>query len=92
MNGLIDQFLDTLWLERGLAEHTLGAYRSDLEKFSSWLDNRGDSLLTLQGDVLHDYIAWRLERGFKATSTARLLSAMRRFFQYLLRLVRLSLR
>lgn len=85
MNGLIDQFLDTLWLERGLAEHTLGAYRSDLEKFSSWLDNRGDSLLTLQGDVLHDYIAWRLERGFKATSTARLLSAMRRFFQYLIR-------
>jgi integrase/recombinase XerD len=85
MNGLIDQFLDTLWLERGLAEHTLGAYRSDLEKFSSWLDNRGDSLLTLQGDVLHDYIAWRLERGFKATSTARLLSALRRFFQYLIR-------
>lgn len=85
MNGLIDQFLDTLWLERGLAEHTLGAYRSDLEKFSSWLDNRGDSLLTLQGDVLHDYIAWRLERGFKATSTARLLSTLRRFFQYLIR-------
>ena len=42
-------------------------------------------MLTLQGDVLHDYIAWRLERGFKATSTARLLSAMRRFFQYLIR-------
>lgn len=85
MSGIIDQFLDTLWLERGLAEHTLGAYRSDLEKFSSWLDSRGDSLLTLQGVVLHDYIAWRLDRGFKATSTARLLSALRRFFQYLIR-------
>ncbi len=85
MSGIIDQFLDALWLERGLAEHTLGAYRSDLEKFSSWLDSRGDSLLTLQGVVLHDYIAWRLDRGFKATSTARLLSALRRFFQYLIR-------
>ncbi len=85
MSGLIDQFLDALWLERGLAEHTLNAYRSDLEKFSFWLDNRGDSLLMLRGEVLHDYLAWRLEQGFKATSTARLLSALRRFFQYLIR-------
>jgi integrase/recombinase XerD len=85
MSGLIDQFLDALWLERGLAEHTLNAYRSDLAKFSFWLDNRGDSLLTLRGEILHDYLAWRLEQGFKATSTARLLSALRRFFQYLIR-------
>lgn len=85
MNGLIDQFLDALWLERGLAEHTLNAYRTDLEKFSTWLDNRGESLLTLQGRALHDYMAWRLDAGFKASSTARLLSALRRFFQYLLR-------
>ena len=85
MDGLIEQFLDALWMERGLAEQTLQAYRSDLEKFSRWLDERGDSLLTLQGEVLHDYLAWRLEQGFKASSTARLLSALRRFFQYLIR-------
>ena len=85
MDGLIEQFLDALWMERGLAEQTLQAYRSDLEKFSRWLDERGDSLLTLQGEVLHDYLAWRLAQGFKASSTARLLSALRRFFQYLIR-------
>ena len=85
MDGLIEQFLDALWMERGLAEQTLQAYRSDLEKFSRWLDERGDSLLTLRGEVLHDYLAWRLAQGFKASSTARLLSALRRFFQYLIR-------
>ena len=85
MDGLIEQFLDALWMERGLAEQTLQAYRSDLEKFSLWLDARGDSLLTLPGEVLHDYLAWRLDQGFKASSTARLLSALRRFFQYLIR-------
>ena len=85
MDGLIEQFLDALWMERGLAEQTLQAYRSDLEKFSLWLDARGDSLLTLRGEVLHDYLAWRLDQGFKASSTARLLSALRRFFQYLIR-------
>ena len=85
MDGLIEQFLDALWMERGLAEQTLHAYRSDLCKFSLWLDARGDSLLTLRGEVLHDYLAWRLDQGFKASSTARLLSALRRFFQYLIR-------
>ena len=85
MDGLIEQFLDALWMERGLAEQTLHAYRSDLSKFSQWLDARGDSLLTLRSEVLHDYLAWRLDQGFKASSTARLLSALRRFFQYLIR-------
>src|SRR5574344_2040458 len=85
MDGLIEQFLDALWMERGLAEQTLQAYRSDLEMFSRWLDERGDSLLTLRGEVLPDYLAWRLAQGFKASSTARLLSALRRFFQYLIR-------
>lgn len=42
-------------------------------------------MLTLRGEVLHDYLAWRLDQGFKASSTARLLSALRRFFQYLIR-------
>ncbi len=85
MHTLVEQFLDALWLERGLAEQTLAAYRSDLEKLEAWLDERGHSLLTLQSAVLHDYLAWRLEQGFKATSTARLLSALRRFYQYLIR-------
>ena len=84
-NPLIDQFLDALWLERGLAENSLVSYRSDLEKFSSWLDERGASLLTMDADQLHAYLAHRLDLGFKASSTARLLSALRRFFQYLIR-------
>ena len=28
--GLVDQFLDAIWLERGLSANTLGAYRADL--------------------------------------------------------------
>ncbi len=84
-NPLIEQFLDALWLERGLADNTLASYRSDLEKFAAWLDARGGSLLTLDAELLHGYLAHRLDLGFKASSTARLLSALRRFFQYLIR-------
>ena len=35
---IIDLFLDTLWMERGLSKNTLSAYRSDLCKFLLWLE------------------------------------------------------
>ena len=28
--ALVDRFLDAIWMERGLSENTLGAYRADL--------------------------------------------------------------
>ena len=85
MSSLIDRFVDSLWLERGLSANTLAAYRTDLGKLAAWLDQQGSSLLTLQALDLQAYLAWRVDHGFKATSTARLLSALRRFYQYLIR-------
>ena len=85
MSSLIDRFVDSLWLERGLSANTLAAYRTDLGKLAAWLDQHGSSLLTLQALDLQAYLAWRVDHGFKATSTARLLSALRRFYQYLIR-------
>lgn len=82
---LIDQFLDALWLERGLSANTLASYRTDLDKFAAWLDGQGCSLLTLDSLQLQGYLAWRLEQGYQASSTARLLSALRRFYQHLIR-------
>lgn len=81
----IEQFLDTLWLERNLAENTLSAYRRDLTMTLEWLQHRQRNLLTAQVDDLQQLLAERLEGGYKATSSARLLSALRRLFQYLYR-------
>ncbi|SIQ46091.1 integrase/recombinase XerD [Aeromonas sp. RU39B] len=80
---LISSFLDVLWLERGLSDNTLVSYRTDLEKFATWLDTEGSSLLLADLDTLQHYLAWRIDQGFAATSTARFLSALRRFYQYL---------
>lgn len=79
----IEQFLDALWLERNLAENTLSAYRRDLTMLVEWLHHRGISLATAQSDDLQALLAERMDGGYKATSSARLLSAMRRFFQHL---------
>jgi len=33
----LDRFLETLWLEDGLSDNTLAAYRRDLQGFLGWL-------------------------------------------------------
>ncbi|MGC8339116.1 site-specific tyrosine recombinase XerD [Cronobacter sakazakii] len=81
----IEQFLDALWLERNLAENSLSAYRRDLSMVVEWLHHRGLSLATAQSGDLQTLLAERVEGGYKATSTARLLSAVRRLFQHLYR-------
>ncbi len=82
---LIDRFLDALWLEKGLSEHTRAAYRSDLALFNGWLGERGLVLPDAGREIILDHLAWRLAQGYKARSTARLISGMRGFYRYLLR-------
>ncbi|MBD8684627.1 site-specific tyrosine recombinase XerD [Pseudomonas sp. CFBP 13719] len=82
---LIDQFLDALWLEKGLSENSRNSYRSDLALFNGWLHERGIALDAAGRDVLLDHLAWRVEQGYKARSTARLLSGARGLYRYLLR-------
>jgi integrase/recombinase XerD len=84
-SALIEQFLDALWLERNLAENTLASYRLDLQALGAWLNQKNSSLLQAQALDLQAFLADRVEGGYKATSSARLLSAMRRLFQYLYR-------
>ena len=83
--ALVEQFLDALWLEKNLAENTLSAYRRDLTMLVEWLARRQLSLASAQSDDLQALLGERVEGGYKATSSARLLSAMRRLFQHLYR-------
>lgn len=82
---LTEQFLDALWIERNLAQNTLASYRQDLQTLTGWLAHHGLTLLSVTPLDLQQFLAERLEGGYKATSSARLLSAMRRLFQYLYR-------
>ena len=79
----IDQFLDTLWLERGLSENTLSAYRSDLRAYSAWLESASRELLQSRSEDVLAYLATLT--GQSARTSARRLSCLRRFFQYLAR-------
>lgn len=83
--SLIELFLDSLWLERGVSDHTLKAYGSDLQGLAVALDKQGKSLLSAAREELLDYLAQRVQQGASPRTTARLLSSLRRFYQYLLR-------
>ena len=87
---LIDEYLDSLWLEKGLSQHSRVAYRSDLEQLHHWLQDSGVSLEHAGREVLLDHLSWRLQAGYQARSTARFLSALRGFYRYLLRQGRIT--
>ncbi|WP_019615871.1 site-specific tyrosine recombinase XerD [Psychromonas ossibalaenae] len=83
----IDQFLDSLWLERGLSKNTLDSYRHDLRLVEDFLHNNSRTLTNADFSDLSDYFSFRLncDKEYKNSSTARLMSALRRFYQYLCR-------
>ena len=81
----IERFLDALWMERGLSENTLTAYRNDLNGIAAWLAGRQRQLLSVRREDLLDYLSLRVSEGARPRTTARLLSSLRRFYRYQIR-------
>lgn len=77
-------FLDMLAAEQGAGANTLDAYRRDLDDLSGFLGRNRSSFATADTEALRFYLADLDERGFKSTSVARRLSALRHLFRFLL--------
>jgi integrase/recombinase XerD len=80
---LIELFLDMLAAERGAGANTLAAYRNDLDDLSSFLRAAGKSVADADTGDLRDFLADLTARGFKASSLARRLSAVRQLYRFL---------
>lgn len=78
--GLLDAFCDALWLEDGLSRNTIASYRGDLEQFSRFLKEK--SLLRVAEQDLFAFLG--AMRG-RASSAARRVSTLKRFYQYCVR-------
>jgi integrase/recombinase XerD len=81
---LINLFLDMIAAEQGAGDNTLDAYRRDLTDFSEFLGHTGQNFTGADTQTLRDYLADLDTRGFKSSSVARRLSAMRHLFRFLL--------
>ncbi|WP_438951660.1 site-specific integrase, partial [Porticoccus sp.] len=82
---LIDNYLDALWMEKGLSRNTLEAYRRDLEALAVWAAPQNLSLIRLGSADVQRYLACRFAQGVSARSAARQLSCMRGLYRYLVR-------
>ena len=87
---LIDAFCDQVWLQDGLAQTSLASYRRDLGAWAKWLEHAGRSLLSAQRGDVEAFLAAQYADRAKATSIARRLSSLRRFYALQVQLGTLS--
>src|SRR5262249_16061133 len=81
--ALVELFLDMLAAERGAGENTLSAYRNDLEDLSTHLHATDRTIADARTDDLRAFLENLSKRGFKASSLARRLSAVRQLYRFL---------
>ena len=78
--ALLDAFCDVLWLEDGLSKNTLSSYRRDLEQFAAFLKKT-----PIEEASEQDLFAFLAARRGRASSAARMLSSLKRFYGWCLR-------
>ncbi len=79
---LIDRFCDHLWLADGLSQATLSSYRQDMNRFTAWCEKNSLRVTSASGPDIERYLAAQFGEGAKATSAARRLSTLKRFFKW----------
>lgn len=87
---LVMSYLDSLWLEKGLSDNSLAAYQRDLKGLAKFVEKLDKTLIQVDRIDLMDYLGSRMRAGYKARSTARMMSCVRSFYRYLIRENRIS--
>ena len=82
----VERFVDSLWMERGLSDNTLAAYRRDLSLFAAWLiDRHSTSIVSADPGHIQSFLGFKLGQGASPRSSARFLSALRSFYRWAVR-------
>lgn len=79
----LDRYLRHLSVERGLSKNTLSAYRSDLLRYTTFLEVKKVDPITASPHLLADFAMELVSMGLKASSNARILAAVRGFHKFL---------
>ena len=80
----LDAYRDHLSLERGLSARTVDAYVREAERAIRYLEERGRaSPAEVTADDLREFVYSLKDRGLKATSIRRAISALRTYFGWL---------
>ncbi len=81
LSSKITDFITYLQKEKNYSQHTIRAYRKDMEAFFDFLKDSGIS--EVDGNVVSYYIAFLLKHGLDTATVARKLSSLKSFFKVL---------
>lgn len=82
----VDDFIDHLAQQRRLSAHTVNNYRRDLQQLLDYCDRAElDAWSSLKTKELRQFTAFLHRKGLASRSIQRMLSAIRTFFQYLIK-------
>jgi len=81
---VIDAFIDTIWIEKGLSTNTLNSYKSDLEKYFNWIESNSLKYKELSRSNVLEYLAYLFGQKLEGKSVARNLSSLKAFHNYLI--------
>lgn len=89
LNDKIDLWLQRLQNIRGFSIHTVNAYSRDLNIFLKYLYQQNNQLPNINDfqnitpQIFRSFLSYRFKKNISKSSTAREISALRSFFQYL---------
>ena len=82
-NNIIDNYCDSIWVEKGLSKNTIDSYASDLQQLEKWLSAKSIDIKTCSEIDLNSYLADKIDRGISSSSINRALSAIKGFYNWL---------
>ena len=80
---ILDAFIDTIWIEKGLSQNTLNSYKSDTEKYFLWLSKNSLNYKKVSRAEILEYLSFLFSQKLGSKSVARKLSSLRVFYKYL---------
>ena len=80
---LIDSFLDSLYIEKGLSNNTVSSYKNDIKSFLLWLDKKSFNPLNINASDANNYVSKLFGDGLKSSSVNRKISAIKSFYIFL---------
>ena len=81
---ILDAFIDTIWIEKGLSTNTLNSYKTDVEKYLKWISKNALSYKNLTRSNILEYLAYLFGQKKEGKTVARNLSSLKAFHNYLI--------
>ncbi|WP_290490378.1 MULTISPECIES: site-specific tyrosine recombinase XerD [unclassified Aerococcus] len=84
LTEVIEDFLNTMRVEEGLAENSIISYKQELNRMMTYLNRQGiEKVQVISQDTVLDHLKWMDEDHLATSTRSHYVSTLRHFFRYL---------